>query len=531
MLTSRLLGAPCKSARALARCSFSNSFSPPVHGDLPPTGVVVPPWATVNPETLNGAAPVTLSNFCDGKWQSCTSEVLEILDPLNGEVILRMPRTQGAELEPFGAAAAACPKTGLHNPFKNKERYVMYGEIFHQAAVELSSPEVMDFMAKCIMRVMPKSYFQAWYEVKVTADFLKNFAGDNVRFNAGGQHVPGDHLGQESKSYRFPFGPVAIIAPFNFPLEIPVLQLMGALMMGNRPTLKPAEQTSLIMEQYLRLLLHCGVPPGDMDLLHCEGPAMGELIGRGHFRLTQFTGSSEVAELLAKQTHGKIRVEDAGFDWKVLGPDVGDEEYVAWVCDQDAYAASGQKCSAQSILFMHENWRQARGGVDFEARLRELAARRRLENLTVGPVMSLTTAEILAHTERVASIPGAYVAWGGRELQGHTTPACYGMVEPTAVFVPLDEMLKDEYFDVVTKEIFGPFQILTSYDDASLDKVLAALERMSHHLTAAVVSNDPRFQDRVLGATVNGTQYVGRRARTTGAPQNHCKTRYIISHL
>jgi hypothetical protein len=30
---------------------------------------------------------------------------------------------------------------------------------------------------------MPKSYFQAWYEVKVTADFLKNFGGDNVRFN------------------------------------------------------------------------------------------------------------------------------------------------------------------------------------------------------------------------------------------------------------------------------------------------------------------------------------------------------------
>ena len=29
-------------------------------------------------------------------------------------------------------------------------------------------------------------------------------------------------------------------------------------------------------------------------------------------------------------------------------------EYVAWVCDQDAYACSGQKCSAQSILFMHE---------------------------------------------------------------------------------------------------------------------------------------------------------------------------------
>ena len=49
-------------------------------------------------------------------------------------------------------------------------------------------------------------------------------------------------------------------------------------------------------------------------------------------------------------------MEDAGFDWKILGPDVADFDYVAWQCDQDAYAATGQKCSAQSILFQHSNW-------------------------------------------------------------------------------------------------------------------------------------------------------------------------------
>lgn len=27
-------------------------------------------------------------------------------------------------------------------------------------------------------------------------------------------------------------------------------------------------------------------------------------------------------------------LEDAGFDWKVLGPDVRDMDYVAWQCDQ-----------------------------------------------------------------------------------------------------------------------------------------------------------------------------------------------------
>ena len=40
-------------------------------------------------------------------------------------------------------------------------------------------------------------------------------------------------------------------------------------------------------------------------------------------------------------------------------------------------------------------------------------------------------------------------------------------------------------------------------------------------MTAALVSNDHLFQDKFLGRTINGTQYVGLRARTTGAPQNH----------
>ena len=55
----------------------------------------------------------------------------------------------------------------------------------------------------------------------------------------------------------------------------------------------------------------------------------------------------------------QVFLEDAGFDWKILGPDVSNEAYVAWQCDQDAYACSGQKCSAQSVLFMHSNWAQA----------------------------------------------------------------------------------------------------------------------------------------------------------------------------
>jgi len=393
----------------------------------------------------------------------------------------------------------------------------MYGEIFHNVGHELSRPEVMDFFATLVARVMPKSYFQAWYEVKVTADFFKNFGGDNPRFNAGGMHVSGDHAGQESKGYRWPYGPVALVAPFNFPIEIPGLQLGGALLMGNKPTVKAASTVSVVMEQLIRLMIHCGMPPEDVDLIHCGGRTMGDLIDSGVFRVTQFTGSSVTAEDLALNTRGKVRLEDAGFDWKILGPDVEDVDYVAWQSDQDAYACSGQKCSAQSICFIHENWQKA----GFVEKIAKIASERKLEDLSIGPVLSHTTEEILAHKDKLLAIPGAYLAFGGNELKNHKTPAKYGMVEPTAVFVPLKEILKPENFDACMTEIFGPFQVLTSYNDESLELVLEACERIPHHLTAAVVSNNPRFSNKVLGRTVNGTTYAGLRARTTGAPQNH----------
>lgn len=57
---------------------------------------------------------------------------------------------------------------------------------------------------------------------------------------------------------------------------------------------------------------------------------------------------------------------------------------------------------------------------------------------------------------------------------------------------------------------------MTEWSDGELPLVLEALERMSHHLTAAVVSNDVSFIQHVLGHTVNGTTYAGIRARTTG---------------
>ena len=109
---------------------------------------------------------------------------------------------------------------------------------------------------------------------------------------------------------------------------------------------------------------------------------------------------------------------------------------------------------------------------------------------------------------------------GGSPLADHDIPKCYGAYEPTAIRVPLAQ-LSNDHFDLLTTELFGPFQIIASYNDQEIGAVLRLFEKMSHHLTAAIVSANAEFQNRVLGATVNGTTYCGMKARTTGAPQNH----------
>lgn len=478
----------------------------------------IPGFATVDPyDGMTAASPGIAQNLLAGEWVDGGKIRNDIPDPMNGEAFLAVPETQA--LEPFIAGLRACPKYGLHNPFHNPDRYVMLGKVCARAAARLAQPEVEDYFVRLIQRVMPKSRAQTLGEVVVTRVFLENFAGDGVRFLGRGFSNPGDHNGQESRGYRWPFGPVVVVAPFNFPLEIPALQALGAIFMGNRPLTKADSKVSVVFEQFLRMLIECGLPPGDIDLIHCRGVEMGKLIeaAADRIRLVQFTGSCAIAELTSRVVNGCVRLEDAGFDWKIIGPDYDPAwlDFVAWQSDQDAYNASGQKCSAQSILLVHENWTDA-----LLPKLAELASRRKLDDLTLGPVLSWTNERMRAHIDRLTAIPGAKLLFGGNELTNHSIPACYGAIEATAVQIPLAE-LTGTGFDAATTELFGPFQVVVEYGDNDIDTVLSVLERISHHLTAAVVSADSAFQQRVLGATVNGTTYCGMRARTTGAPQNH----------
>ncbi|CAK9073623.1 unnamed protein product [Durusdinium trenchii] len=480
-----------------------------------------PGWATVDPETMSAAQPAEGMNLCGGSW-SKSKHSQDIVDPLNGDAFLKVPNTGLDEIEPFVQRMASVPRSGLHNPFKNPDRYVMLGEVCGAAAREMFKPEVSDYFCRLIQRVAPKSYAQAGGEIKAVRTWLQDYSGNSVRMLAESQGLPGDHPGQSTVGYRMPQLYVwcrTVITPFNFPLEICSLQTLSAVFMGNQCTTKVDWKVAIVMEQFLRMLHACGLPKADVDYIYCDGPVFNEVLLRGDAKMTLFTGSQRVADKLAVELKGKVKLEDAGFDWKILGPDVMDVDFVAWQADHDAYGFAGQKCSAQSMLFMHERLGQRQ--VDIVGRLAKLAGQRSLENLTNCPVLTWPTEKILDHMERCLSIPGATLAFGGQPLTGHRIPPQYGAVEPTAVRLPIEALEDSGSFDMATTELFGPFQVLVDYKEGQQSKVIEAINRMPNHLTAGIVSNNPIFINEVLGNSITGTTYAGARARTTGAPVQH----------
>ena len=77
----------------------------------------------------------------------------------------------------------------------------------------------------------------------------------------------------------------------------------------------------------------------------------------------------------------------------------------------------------------------------------------------------------------------------------NTIPNRYGAYEPTAIKVPMKHFRGKKKKELITTELFGPFQIVVEYGSKDVDFLLEILEDLPHHLTAACVSNDHLFTE------------------------------------
>jgi len=107
-------------------------------------------WATVNPSKLGeNSEPYSVSNVVNGKSSSAAKH-MSIIHPLDKSKhdIFTIPDTQVNELEPFIQSLRKVPKTGVHNPLKNNDRYLKLGEISRKVC---TAPWlILDFVASFV---------------------------------------------------------------------------------------------------------------------------------------------------------------------------------------------------------------------------------------------------------------------------------------------------------------------------------------------------------------------------------------------
>ena len=96
-------------------------------------GSAVPVWASLDPNTLGTVETHNVCNIVGGSWQheGDVAKRMTIPNPMrkSGMAVCTIPDTSVEELGPFVRSLESVPKSGMHNPLKNLDRYLLYGEI------------------------------------------------------------------------------------------------------------------------------------------------------------------------------------------------------------------------------------------------------------------------------------------------------------------------------------------------------------------------------------------------------------------
>ncbi|MFD3460750.1 CoA-acylating methylmalonate-semialdehyde dehydrogenase [Nocardia fluminea] len=294
-------------------------------------------------------------------------------------------------------------------------------------------------------------------------------------------------------SIRQPLGPVAIIAPFNFPAMVPMWFFPLAIGAGNTVVLKPSEKDPSAALWLARLWQEAGLPDGVFNVVQGDKVAVDELLDNPGIKAVSFVGSTPIAKYVYQRgTAAGKRVQALGGakNHMVVLPDA-DLDLAADAAVNAGFGSAGERCMAISVVV-------AVGGVadDLVTRISERAARIVTGDGTGGAEMGPLITR--AHRDRVAEyidageMSGARVVLDGRNLSVDGAPDGFWL-GPTV----LDEVTPT--MSVYTDEIFGP--VLSVVRIGTYEEAVALINANRYGNGTAIFTNDGgagrRFQHEV----------------------------------
>jgi aldehyde dehydrogenase (NAD+) len=320
-----------------------------------------------------------------------------------------------------------------------------------------------------------------------------NYAVKNLKNWVRPQQVKANLLTFPAKSYllKEPYGVVLIIAPWNYPMQLALSPLVGAIAAGNCSILKPSElapATATVLEKLIAATFapdYIQVVTGDAGISNC--------LLEQHFDKIFFTGSPRVGKIVMTQAAKHltpVTLELGGKSPCIVDQNV-DLEVTAKRIVWGKFFNAGQTCVAPDYLLVHQT---------LKAPLCEAMQKWIKLFYTENPATSPDLAKIInfRHFNRLTTyLKDGNIISGGRFNAEHL------FIEPTLLEVT------DLESPIMQEEIFGPILPVVEY--ATLEELFEIINRHPDPLACYIFSRDHKLVAQLLnripfgGGCVNDT--------------------------
>jgi acyl-CoA reductase-like NAD-dependent aldehyde dehydrogenase len=288
-----------------------------------------------------------------------------------------------------------------------------------------------------------------------------------------------------------PLGVVGIISPWNYPIQLALSPLVGALAAGNRAIIKPSEfvpRTSQLLDDMMRETFE-----QDVVAVVTGGPEVGEAFAKLPFDHLVFTGSTRIGKVVmraAAENLVPVTLELGGKSPTIVGDDIPMEVAATRIMMGKCFNA-GQTCIAPDYVFIPEGKEPA--FVD----ACKAAVAKMYPTLANNPDFTAIVNE--RHHARLSGYVEDAKAKGARVVE--INPAGESLdkehkLAPTLVLDPSEDML------VMQDEIFGPVLPVKTY--RALDEAIDYVNDHPRPLALYYFGHDRRAIDRVLEETISG---------------------------